>query len=408
VKRVYARYRVAASPTLNICTDSHVVLQQTRVSTVIPYFNNWISKWPTVQDLAKADHDDVLAAWKGLGYYSRATRLHEGAKAMVAKYANSACLLPSKAVDLQEFPGIGKYTAGAVSSIAFGEPEPVLDGNVARVLSRQLGLYMNPKDKKTSDVLWEEADRLIKHVSSVSGTSLSAIPGQWNQALMELGSTVCTPQPQCAECPIQTTCRVYSEGQALSTKQRLPPMMVDIEDACILCESLDTEEMATPLEDAEENETPKVAKKRKTAVKQGNTISHYFAASTLKDSSDEGNSSQTPQHDNTKKRKATIAGVAQASNLKATTTYCSHFPTRAATKKAAEEECVVCVVESRPSTGESKWLIEQRPAKGKNYKLIVFVSSLISVCRTARFIVVRTMQNSMTCTTSTCYRLLAG
>jgi A/G-specific adenine glycosylase len=405
---VYARYRVAASPTLNICTDSHVVLQQTRVSTVIPYFNNWISKWPTVQDLAKADHDDVLAAWKGLGYYSRATRLHEGAKAMVAKYANSACLLPSKAVDLQEFPGIGKYTAGAVSSIAFGEPEPVLDGNVARVLSRQLGLYMNPKDKKTSDVLWEEADRLIKHVSSVSGTSLSAIPGQWNQALMELGSTVCTPQPQCAECPIQTTCRVYSEGQALSTKQRLPPMMVDIEDACILCESLDTEEMATPLEDAEENETPKVAKKRMTAVKQGNTISHYFAASTLKDSSDEGNSSQTPQHDNTKKRKATVAGVAQASNLKATTTYCSLFPKRAAKKKAAEEECVVCVVESRPSTGESKWLIEQRPAKGKNYKLIVFVSSLISVCRTARFIVVRTMQNSMTCTTSTCYRLLAG
>jgi A/G-specific adenine glycosylase len=391
VKRVYARYRVAASPTLNICTDSHVVLQQTRVSTVIPYFNNWISKWPTVQDLAKADHDDVLAAWKGLGYYSRATRLHEGAKAMVAKYANSACLLPSKAVDLQEFPGIGKYTAGAVSSIAFGEPEPVLDGNVARVLSRQLGLYMNPKDKKTSDVLWEEADRLIKHVSSVSGTSLSAIPGQWNQALMELGSTVCTPQPQCAECPIQTTCRVYSEGQALSTKQRLPPMMVDIEDACILCESLDTEEMATPLEDADEM-----------------VISHYFAASTIKDSSDEGNSSQTPQHDNTKKRKATVAGVAQASNLKATTTYCSLFPKRAAKKKAAEEECVVCVVESRPSTGESKWLIEQRPAKGKNYKLIVFVSSLISVCRTARFIVVRTMQNSMTCTTSTCYRLLAG
>jgi A/G-specific adenine glycosylase len=380
------------------------VLQQTRVSTVIPYFNNWISKWPTVQDLANADHDDVLAAWKGLGYYSRATRLHEGAKAMMAKYADSACLLPSKAVDLQEFPGIGKYTAGAVSSIAFGEPEPVLDGNVARVLSRQLGLYLNPKDKKTSDILWEEADRLIKHVSTMSGTSISAVPGQWNQALMELGSTVCTPHPQCAECPIQTTCRVYSEGQALSTMQRAPPTVVDIEDVCALCESLDTEEMATPLRDVEENEAPKVVKKRKTAVKQGNTISHYFAASTPKDSSDEGNSSQTPQHDNSKKRKATSAVIAQAPDLKSTTTYCSLFPKRVAKKKAAEEECVVCVVESRPSTGESKWLIEQRPAKGKYCEAIVFVSSLISVRRAAGLIVVRTMQLSMTYTTSTCYR----
>jgi A/G-specific adenine glycosylase len=347
----------------------HSVLQQTRVSTVIPYFSNWVSKWPTVQDLANANHDDVLAAWKGLGYYSRATRLHEGAKAMVARSVSSVCPLPSKAVDLQEFPGIGRYTAGAVSSIAFGEPEPVLDGNVARVLSRQLGLYMNAKDKRASDVLWEEADRLIKHVSGVSVANTSAIPGKWNQALMELGSTVCTPHPQCAECPIQATCRVYSEGQMLSTKHQPPPTVVDIEDVCILCEALDTEELVTIPEDTEEDKAPKVVKKRKGIVKQGKTISHYFAASTPRttstiESSDEGNAIETHEHDSSKKRKAPIAGIGQAPGMKTTTIYCSLFPKRVEKKKVTEEECVVCVVELRPLVGGSKWLIEQRPAKG--------------------------------------------
>jgi A/G-specific adenine glycosylase len=346
------------------------VLQQTRVSTVIPYFNNWVSKWPTVQDLANANHDDILAAWKGLGYYSRATRLHEGAKAMMARSVSSACPLPTKAVDLQEFPGIGRYTAGAVSSIAFGEPEPVLDGNVARVLSRQLGLYVNAKDKKASDVLWEEADRLIKHVSSVSAANTSAIPGKWNQALMELGSTVCTPQPQCAECPIQATCRVYSEGEMLPIKHQAPPTVVDIEDVCILCETLDTEELVTITQDTEENKAPRTVKKRKGIAKQEQTISHYFTASTLRttsmiECSDEQNADETRQHDSSKKRKAPVSGMTQAPEMKMTTTYCSLFPKRVEKKKAAEEECVVCVVELRPLMGESKWLIEQRPAKGE-------------------------------------------
>jgi A/G-specific adenine glycosylase len=383
----------------NYCANLHTVLQQTRVSTVIPYFCNWVSKWPTVQDLASADHDDVLAAWKGLGYYSRATRLHEGAKAMVANSANSSCPLPSKAFELQEFPGIGRYTAGAVSSIAFGESEPVLDGNVARVLSRQLGLYMNVKDKKPSDVLWEEADRLIKHVSTVSGTNTSAIPGQWNQALMELGSTVCTPQPRCAQCPIQATCRVYSEGQMLSTKHQPPPMVVDIEDACMLCEPLDTEELVIIPEDIKDDEAPNAVKKRKGIVKQEKTISHYFAVSTPKttltvESSDEANVVQTPQHDSTKKRKVSVAEMEQAPGMKSITTYCSLFPKRVAKKKAAEEECVVCIVELRPAGGESKWLIEQRPARGKYCTLAVFVLFLILVLRTPSIIVVRNTQFS--------------
>jgi A/G-specific adenine glycosylase len=351
---------------LETVSDLTTVLQQTRVSTVIPYFNNWISKWPTVQVLADADHEDVLAAWKGLGYYSRATRLHEGAKAMIAKSTGSSCPLPSKAIDLQEFPGIGRYTAGAVSSIVFGEPEPVLDGNVIRVLSRQLGLYMDGKEKKASDILWEEADRLIKHVSGLSESALSATPGQWNQALMELGSTVCTPKPQCADCPIQATCRVYSEGQALSAKRQSPMAIADIEDACTLCDLIDTEDLVTISEEADVSETPKLAKKRKVNLKQSNTLSQYFnigKAASKESTEDDGEDDFCPS-DSSKKRKKLTSDTGPAPIAKSITTYCSLFPKKVAKKQAKEEECVVCVVEMRPSTGKSKWLIEQRPAKG--------------------------------------------
>ncbi|KAH3970536.1 hypothetical protein HBI56_139490 [Parastagonospora nodorum] len=365
---------------------SEVMLQQTRVSTVIPYFNNWISKWPTVQDLADANHDDVLAAWKGLGYYSRATRLHEGAKAMIAQSAGSTCPLPSKAVDLQEFPGIGRYTAGAVSSIAFGEPEPVLDGNVIRVLSRQLGLYMDGKDKKATDVLWEEADRLIKHVSGLSDAGVSEVPGQWNQALMELGSTVCTPKPQCADCPIQATCRVYSEGQALSTKRQSPTVIPDIEDACTLCELLDTEDLATITEETEDIETPKATKKRKANTKQSNKISQYFAIGKTEpqpttDCEDDEIATEGSDHLSSKKRKASLSDPVATSIMKSTVMYCSLFPKKVAKKKATEEECVVCVVELRPSTGNSKWLIEQRPAKGLLASLWQFPQCTLSASK---------------------------
>jgi len=342
-----------------------IVLQQTRVSTVIPYFNNWVSKWPTVQDLANANHDDVLAAWKGLGYYSRATRLHEGAKAMIAKSAGSPCPLPSKALDLQDFPGIGRYTAGAVSSIAFGEAEPVLDGNVSRVLSRQLGLYMDAKDKKASDILWDEADRLIKHVSDHPSKSTSAVPGKWNQALMELGSTICTPRPNCEECPIQSTCRAYSEGQALSTKREPPTSIPDIEDACTLCDLLDTDDLLTVPEETEEAEPPKATKKRKTNTKQSNTLSSYFAIGTpnsnVGSEGEDGSVDHSPAVN--KKRKAPSSGPKP--NAKSTSTYCSLFPKKVAKKKAAEEECAVCMVELCSADGSSRWLIEQRPAKGK-------------------------------------------
>jgi A/G-specific adenine glycosylase len=347
-------------------TDGTAVLQQTRVSTVIPYFKNWIAKWPTVQDLAEANHDDVLSVWKGLGYYSRATRLHEGAKEMVAKSSGASCALPSGATELQEFPGIGRYTAGAVSSIAFGEAEPVLDGNVARVLSRQLGLYMDVKDKKATDILWDMADQLIKHASNFPETGPSAVPGQWNQALMELGSTICTPRPKCDECPIKTTCRVYSEGRALSNKRQSPTVVPDIEDACSLCATLDTDELVTVAEDAADEDAPRATKKRKTG-KQTNTLSHYFAIGTPKSNvdteDDEDGLDNRPSNDS-KKRKTPAPAPASTTETKSISTYCSLFPKKVAKKKVAEEECVVCIVEIGLSDGTSKWLIEQRPAKG--------------------------------------------
>lgn len=335
------------------------VLQQTRVSTVIPYFNNWISKWPTVQDLADASHDDVLSVWKGLGYYSRATRLHEGAKAMIAQAAGSSCPLPSTAAELQQFPGIGKYTAGAISSIVFGQAEPVLDGNVARVLSRQLGLYMDVKDKKATDVLWDMADQLIK---SLSGAKPSRTPGQWNQAMMELGSTICTPRPRCDECPIQATCRVYSEGQALVYKRHASTTIPDIEDACTLCDLLDTEDLVATPDDAPDGE--RGLKKRKTAPKQTNTLSNYFTTRAPKLSSPEPETdAQLPTRTRILKRKSPEPEP-EPQTPKQLLSYCALFPQKVTKKQSPEQDCAVCMIELRQADGTSKWLVEQRPDKG--------------------------------------------
>ncbi|KAL1607912.1 hypothetical protein SLS60_002851 [Paraconiothyrium brasiliense] len=341
------------------------VLQQTRVSTVIPYFNNWISKWPTVDSLAQASHDDVLSVWKGLGYYSRATRLHEGAKAVVSMKPSQSCKIPSGVVDLQKIPGIGRYTAGAVSSIAFGEAEPVLDGNVARVLSRQLGLYVDAKDKKSTDAFWEVADQLIKTVAGHPEKGRSEVPGQWNQALMELGSTICTPRPKCEECPIRRTCRVYAEGETLSIKKAPSTEVPDIEDACTLCQQLDTEDLTTAPEehDEDEDDVPvKPAKRRKTEQKQSNTLSNYFTLHAPKQkpaTSTPTTSTSTPPPST--KRKALTATPAQT---KAIATYCSLFPKKMPKKAVPEEDAVVCVIEAAEEGGPSKWFIEQRPAKG--------------------------------------------
>ncbi|ORY11012.1 DNA glycosylase [Clohesyomyces aquaticus] len=355
---------------------SEIMLQQTRISTVIPYFQAWMDKWPTVQDLSKANHDEVLSVWKGLGYYSRATRLHQGAARMVFENDRN-CPIPSDAEALQGFPGIGKYTAGAISSIAFGMAEPVLDGNVIRVLIRQLGLYVDGKDKKSSDVLWKVADRLVKHVSGYPGSGNSDVPGKWNQALMELGSTICTPRPKCEECPIRKTCRSYAEGEALLEKRTVLPLL-DLEDGCSLCDFLETDELQSVPEDGEEDEDGvkvRASKKRKVSDKRASKISHYFSA--IRASAD-------PPYLDTAKLDISV-GIdrkerkAHDPSKSATylSTYCSLFPKKGPRKKVAEEECVVCLIESQDSSGNSVWLIEKRPAKGLLASLWQFPQSTL-------------------------------
>ncbi|EJD02473.1 DNA glycosylase [Fomitiporia mediterranea MF3/22] len=199
---------------------SEIMLQQTQVATVIPYYKRWMERFPTITDLAKSDIESVNALWKGLGYYSRAARLLSGAQKIVKEYGG---LFPDNAKDMMaNVPGIGRYSAGAISSIAYNHCESVLDGNVNRLLSRVLALHANPKSKATLDVLWDGAAAMVKDTEE---------PGNINQALIELGSTVCKPRdPDCAACPLRDYCNAYRES-----KGRLPEED-DIEELCTLCE----------------------------------------------------------------------------------------------------------------------------------------------------------------------------
>jgi A/G-specific adenine glycosylase len=189
---------------------SEIMLQQTRVATVIPYWERWLTRFPTVQALAAAPLDDVLACWAGLGYYSRARNLHAGAREVVAAFAGA---MPADAAELQRIPGIGRYTAGAIASIAFGRPAPLVDGNVARVLARLHAIEDDVKSTAGSARLWQLAADLVP----------AADPGDFNQALMELGATICTPtQPRCPDCPLVAGCRAHAEGRAAELP-RTPP-----------------------------------------------------------------------------------------------------------------------------------------------------------------------------------------
>ncbi|KAJ4730302.1 A/G-specific adenine DNA glycosylase [Melia azedarach] len=176
---------------------SEVMLQQTRVQTVIDYYNRWMKKWPTIYHLAKASLEEVNEMWAGLGYYRRARFLLEGAKMIVG----GADGFPNTVSTLRKVPGIGNYTAGAIASIAFKEVVPVVDGNVIRVLARLKAISANPKDSLTIKNFWKLAAQLVD----------TSRPGDFNQSLMELGATVCTPlNPSCTSCPVSDQCRAFS------------------------------------------------------------------------------------------------------------------------------------------------------------------------------------------------------
>ncbi len=179
---------------------SEVMLQQTRVETVIPYYRRFLRKFPTVESLAAANLSSVLKVWEGLGYYARARNLRKAAGVLVSLYNGK---LPRRSDELLNLPGIGKYTAAAIASIAFDEAVPALDGNARRVVSRWFALKSDPSSRGGMQLLREKAGELLH----------PRRPGDWNQAVMELGATICLPEsPRCGVCPVSKFCSAYREN----------------------------------------------------------------------------------------------------------------------------------------------------------------------------------------------------
>ncbi|MBA4399906.1 MAG: A/G-specific adenine glycosylase [Anaerolinea sp.] len=179
---------------------SEIMLQQTRVETVIPYFQRWMQRFPTVQALAESNEQDVLQTWEGLGYYSRARNLYRAAKDVVKRFGGR---LPTTRLDLESLPGIGRYTAGAIASMAFGQDEPALDGNLRRVLARAFNLTVPLRTGQGKQALQRLLDEHLPRGQA----------GDFNQAMMDLGATLCTPRsPDCANCPVAVICQAYQLG----------------------------------------------------------------------------------------------------------------------------------------------------------------------------------------------------
>ena len=188
---------------------AEVMLQQTRVETVVPYYERFLARFPTPSALAAAPVDDVLALWAGLGYYRRARHFHAAARRVVAEHGG---LVPRDLDAMLALPGVGRYTAGAVLSIAYGLATPILDGNVERVLCRVWGIASNPRAATTRKRLWRLAQTLIPEGRA----------GDFNQAMMELGAVVCTPRAaDCGVCPLADLCEARRLGRQLDLP-RLP------------------------------------------------------------------------------------------------------------------------------------------------------------------------------------------
>ncbi|MEK3763604.1 A/G-specific adenine glycosylase [Solibacillus sp. FSL K6-4121] len=183
---------------------SEVMLQQTRVDTVIPYYNRFIEKYPTAESLAYTPEEELLKMWEGLGYYSRVRNLQAGVREVVEVYGGK---VPDNRVDISKLKGVGPYTAGAILSIAYGKPEHAVDGNVMRVLSRVLNIDADIALPKTKKIFEEAVTKLIDVEN----------PSAFNQGLMELGALICTPtSPKCLLCPVRDYCTAFHEGNPAS------------------------------------------------------------------------------------------------------------------------------------------------------------------------------------------------
>jgi A/G-specific adenine glycosylase len=195
---------------------SEIMLQQTQVKTVIPYWERWMGDLPRLEDLAHASESRLLKLWEGLGYYSRVRNLKRAGEAVLLHHGGE---FPRSFADILELPGIGRYTAGAISSIAFNQASPLLDGNVIRVLTRVLAIRGDPKEKQINEQLWSLAKTLVEAAAKLT-TSNPVLPrvssgpcSDLNQSLMELGATICLPAgPRCTECPLNGSCQAMRSG----------------------------------------------------------------------------------------------------------------------------------------------------------------------------------------------------
>jgi A/G-specific adenine glycosylase len=204
---------------------SEIMLQQTTVTAVVPYFEKFLARFPTIHDLAHAEQDDVLRHWEGLGYYSRARNIHRTAKQLVETADGE---FPRTVEELMKLPGIGRYTAGAVLSFAFDIPAPIVEANTLRLFSRMLGYEDDPRAARGQKTLWAFAEHLLPRKNV----------GPFNQSIMELGSLVCTPsEPDCPSCPVRSSCLAFATGkqEEIPRKATRPAITQVIEVSVAVC-----------------------------------------------------------------------------------------------------------------------------------------------------------------------------
>ena len=206
---------------------SEIMLQQTRTDTVSGYYTRFLNRFPNIAALAQADEQEVLKYWEGLGYYSRARNLHKAAQIMQREYGGR---FPAAYEGIRALPGVGDYTAAAVASIAYRLPYPAIDGNLTRVLARVHGVREDVGRPSVKRLIHELGEREIDRER----------PGDWNQALMDLGATICVPgTPDCARCPLQAQCDAYAQGDADQLPIRAaarPPVPVDVGVGLVIAE----------------------------------------------------------------------------------------------------------------------------------------------------------------------------
>jgi A/G-specific adenine glycosylase len=202
---------------------SEIMLQQTQVATVVPYFTRFMAQFPTVRALAEADEQAVLRQWEGLGYYRRARQLHRAARIVVEQFDGQ---FPRDLDSVRSLPGIGRYTAGAIVSIAFDTPAPILEANTVRLFSRLIGVRDAPASSAAQALLWQLAEAVVPRRRC----------GAFNQALMELGSLLCTPRaPRCHECPVSGLCAAFRSGdQERIPKPRASAQIEDVREAAVV------------------------------------------------------------------------------------------------------------------------------------------------------------------------------